>query len=60
MAHTLYEERDLNSAQELFEGMDGIKVDPEMVELATQLYSVRQGSTTRQTSRTATRRVFVR
>jgi DNA end-binding protein Ku len=37
MAHTLFEERDLNSGQELFEGMDGIKVDPEMVELATQL-----------------------
>src|SRR6201994_2759502 len=37
MAHTLYEERDLNSGEQLFEGMDRIKVDPEMVQLATQL-----------------------
>jgi DNA end-binding protein Ku len=43
MAHTLYEERDLNSGQELFEGMDGIKVDPEMVELATQLVQRQAG-----------------
>src|SRR3954470_18715713 len=28
MAHTLYEDRDLNSGQELYEGMEGIKVDP--------------------------------
>jgi DNA end-binding protein Ku len=43
MAHTLFEERDLNSGQELFEGMDGIKVDPEMVELATQLVQRQAG-----------------
>ena len=43
MGHTLYEERDLNSGQELFEGMDGIKVDPEMVELATQLVQRQAG-----------------
>ena len=43
MAHALYEERDLNSGQELFEGMDGIKVDPEMVELATQLVQRQAG-----------------
>ena len=35
MAHTLYEERDRNSGQELSQGMDGIKVDPEMVELGS-------------------------
>jgi DNA end-binding protein Ku len=43
MAHTLYEDRDLNSGQELFEGMDGIKVDPEMVQLATQLVQRQSG-----------------
>jgi len=43
MAHTLYEDRDLNSGQELYEGMDGIKVDPEMVELATQLVQRQSG-----------------
>ena len=43
MAHTLFEERDLNSGQELFKGMDGIKVDPEMVELATQLVQRQAG-----------------
>jgi DNA end-binding protein Ku len=43
MAHTLYEDRDLNSGQELFEGMDHIKVDPEMVQLATQLVQRQSG-----------------
>jgi hypothetical protein len=28
MAHTLYEERDLNSSTDLFEGMAGIKTIP--------------------------------
>jgi DNA end-binding protein Ku len=37
MAHTLYENRDLNTSKELFEGTSGIKTDPEMVKLATQL-----------------------
>ena len=37
MAHTLHEERDLNSSKELADGLAEIKVDPEMVQLATQL-----------------------
>jgi DNA end-binding protein Ku len=37
MAHTLYEDRDLNSSKDLFDGMAAIKTDPEMVQLATQL-----------------------
>ena len=44
VAHTLYEERDLNSAQPLFEDAQKIKTDPEMVKLAVQLID-------RQTSR---------
>jgi DNA end-binding protein Ku len=43
MAHTLYEDRDLNSGQELFEGLHGIKIDPEMVQLATQLVQRQSG-----------------
>ena len=43
MAHTLYEDRDLNSAVELFGGMNAIKVDPEMVQLATQLVNRQSG-----------------
>ena len=43
MAHTLYEERDLNSSQELFEDLTGIKTDPEMVQLATQLVQRQSG-----------------
>ena len=37
MAHTLYENRDLNSSKDLFDGLAAIKIDPEMVQLATQL-----------------------
>jgi DNA end-binding protein Ku len=37
MAHTLFEERDINSAADLFDGTKGVKIDPEMVQLATQL-----------------------
>jgi DNA end-binding protein Ku len=37
VAHTLNEQRDLNSAQPLFEGVKTVKLDPEMVTLATQL-----------------------
>ncbi len=37
MAHTLLDERDLNSSKELFEDLAAIKIDPEMVQLATQL-----------------------
>src|SRR5215469_15713554 len=43
MAHTLYEERDLNSAKDLFEGIADIKTDPEMVQLATQLVQRQSG-----------------
>ena len=38
MAHTLYEERDLNSPKELFEDAAKLKMDPEMVALATQAH----------------------
>ena len=55
MAHTLYEDRDLNSSQELFEDLAAIKTDPEMVQLATQLVQRQSGSTTQPISRTATR-----
>lgn len=44
VAHSLNEDRDLNSARPLFEDAAGIKVDPEMVQLAVQLID-------RQTSR---------
>jgi DNA end-binding protein Ku len=44
IAHTLHEDRDLNSAKPLFEDTTGIKIDPEMVQLAVQLID-------RQTSR---------
>jgi hypothetical protein len=43
IAHTLYEERDLNSAKDLFEGLSGIKIDPEMVQLASQLVQRQSG-----------------
>jgi DNA end-binding protein Ku len=43
MAHTLYEDRDLNSAKELLDGLTGIKIDPEMVQLATQLVQRQSG-----------------
>jgi DNA end-binding protein Ku len=43
MAHTLYENRDLNSSNELFDGLSGIKTDPEMVKLATQLVQRQAG-----------------
>jgi len=44
VAHTLYEQRDINSAQGVFDEAAAIKTDPEMVKLATQLID-------RQTSR---------
>ncbi len=37
MAHTLHEERDLNSAEAYFEDAAGLKIEPEMVDLAVQL-----------------------
>jgi DNA end-binding protein Ku len=43
MAHTLYEDRDLNSSQELFDDLAGIETDPEMVQLATQLVQRQSG-----------------
>jgi DNA end-binding protein Ku len=44
MAHTLYEDRDLNSSNELFDGLARIKTDPEMVQLATQLVQRQAGA----------------
>jgi DNA end-binding protein Ku len=44
MAHTLYEERDLNSSKDLFEGLGSIKIDPEMVQLASQLVQRQSGN----------------
>ena len=46
MAHTLYEERDLNSSQELFDDLAAIKTDPEMCGSPRSLCSVRPGNTT--------------
>ena len=43
MAHTLYEDRDLNSSQGLFDDLAGIKTDPEMVQLATQFVQRQSG-----------------
>jgi DNA end-binding protein Ku len=43
MAHTLYEDRDLNSPKELFDDAAGVKTDPEMVQLATQLIQRQSG-----------------
>jgi DNA end-binding protein Ku len=44
MAHMLFEDRDLNSSQELFDDLAGIKTDPEMVQLATQLVQRQSGN----------------
>jgi DNA end-binding protein Ku len=43
MAHTLYEDRELNSSKDLFDGLADIKTDPEMVQLATQLVQRQAG-----------------
>lgn len=43
IAHTLYEDRDLNSSKDLFDGLAEIKTDPEMVQLATQLVERQSG-----------------
>ena len=43
MAHSLYEDRDLNSSNELFDDLGAIKIDPEMVQLATQLVQRQAG-----------------
>lgn len=44
MAHTLYEDRDLNSSKDLYDGLTQIKIDPEMVQLATQLVQRQSGN----------------
>ncbi len=43
MAHTLHEERDLNSPKELFEDAAQLRTDPEMVALARQLIERQSG-----------------
>lgn len=43
MAHTLYENRDLNSSKELFDSLAGMKIDPEMIQLASQLMERQSG-----------------
>lgn len=43
VAHTLYEQRDVNDAKPLFEGAANIKTDPAMVELAKQLIERQSG-----------------
>jgi DNA end-binding protein Ku len=43
MAHTLHEDRDLNSPKELFEDLAGVKIDPEMVQLAAELIKRQSG-----------------
>jgi DNA end-binding protein Ku len=43
MAHTLYENRDLNNSAELFDDLPGMKIDPEMVQLASQLVQRQSG-----------------
>ena len=43
VAHTLHEARDLNNAKPLFEDVEGVKPDPDMVALATQLIDRQTG-----------------
>jgi DNA end-binding protein Ku len=43
VAHTLHEERDLNSPADLFDGLPSGKSDPEMVKLAKQLIDRQTG-----------------
>ena len=43
MAHTLHEYRDLNNPKELFDDLAGVKIDPEMVQLASQLIQRQAG-----------------
>lgn len=44
VAHTLNEEQDLNSSAGLFDSVSSIRVDPEMLKLATQLVDRQSGS----------------
>jgi len=43
VAHTLHEERDLNSSADVFDRLPDMKIDPEMVSLATQLINRQTG-----------------
>lgn len=43
VAHTLNEERDINSVQGLFDGLGRVQIDPEMVQLAVQLVQRQMG-----------------
>ena len=43
VAHTLNEERDINSVQGLFDGLDRVQIDSEMVQLAVQLVQRQMG-----------------
>ena len=43
MAHTLYEQRDLNDAKDLFDGVAGQKTDLELVSLAVELIKRQSG-----------------
>jgi DNA end-binding protein Ku len=43
VAHTLFEQRDVNDAKSMFEDIAGMKTDPEMVKLATQLIDRQTG-----------------
>jgi DNA end-binding protein Ku len=43
VAHTLFEQRDVNDANSMFEDIAGMKTDPEMVKLATQLIDRQTG-----------------
>jgi DNA end-binding protein Ku len=44
MAHTLYEDRDLNRASDVFDKAANLKTDPEMVNLAMQLIQRQSGA----------------
>ena len=43
VAHTLFEARDINDAKTMFDDAGGMKTDPEMVKLATQLIDRQTG-----------------
>lgn len=43
VAHTLYEQRDINDAKIIFDDAGDMKTDPEMVKLATQLIDRQTG-----------------
>ena len=43
VAHTLHDDRDLNSAKPLFESTTDVKTDPEIVQLGVQLIDRQTG-----------------